>query len=240
MILIVSYYEVSTMGREALIEGFNNLNLIERSRRLRTLVFDYLKGNLKETIPDGPAVMQLRDNLTAMNQLDYFIKTQSPDKVWATYLELTLLAELFQVNLKVLYKQHPGQSTFLNADVSEDKPTVTLSNDANTHWSAVVDGKEVPTPGDGNCGYHAFALSLAKPSNTVTEEIRQQTSYTPRTDERDQIETDYQYALSLALEDLPGAGGKGLVEIQQSVIDEQARLISDCQKDFAEPRRLGF
>ena len=229
------------MGREALIEGFNNLNLIERSRRLRTLVFDYLKGNLKETIPDGPAVEQLRDNLTNMNQLDYFIEKQSPDKVWATSLELTLLAELFQVNLKILYKQHPGQSTFLNADVSEDKPTVTLSNDANTHWSAVVDGEEVPTLGDGNCGYHAFALSLEKPSNTSTQEIRQQlTSYTPRTDEKDQIETDYQYALSLALEDLPGAGGKGLVEIQESVIKQQARLIADCQNNPVEPRRPGF
>lgn len=217
------------MLREDLIPELNKLNLRASSRRLRTLVFEYLQGKLSPEIPDGPAVLQLRNNLINMGQLDYFIQKQSPDGVWATYLELTLLAELFHVNLKVLYKQHPGQATFLNADVTNDKPTVTLSNDANIHWTAVVNGQEVTTPGDGNCGYHAFALSLEKPSKTHITQVEQHIAYTPRADEIDQIETDYQYALSLALDDLPGAAGKGDIKIQQNIINEQARLLEACK-----------
>ena len=198
------HYNNGQISREDLLAEINELESEAKSAKLRELVFQYLRGELRPGIEDGPAVKNLRQNLESMGELDAFIKAQSPNKVWSTDLELTLLADLFQVNLKVLYKQSPGQSTFLNADVSADKPTVTISNDNNVHWSAIVNDHEIATAADGNCGYHAFALSLENPSTTSILEAEQHT-YTPRADELEMIDSDAQFALSLALEDLPGA-----------------------------------
>lgn len=90
-----------------------------------------------------------------------FVDSQSPNGAWATYLDLTLLAELVGANFAVKMSGGSEHPTILSAAPREDKPTITLDNTHNTHWSAQIDGTKKSARGDGNCGYNAFALSLA-------------------------------------------------------------------------------
>ena len=135
---------------------------ISMAAKLRELTFQYLRGDFAgKGVEDGPQVIELRTNLKATGTMNQFVGSQSKDRAWATYLELTLLAELLGTNFAVKMSGGGKNPTILTANPSEDKPTITLVNDQNTHWSASIDGSKKSTLGDGNCGYNAFALSLA-------------------------------------------------------------------------------
>ena len=135
---------------------------ISMAAKLRELTFQYLRGDFAgKGVEDGPQVIELRTNLNADGTMNKFVGLQSKDRAWATYLELTLLAELLGTNFAVKMSAGGKNPTILTANPSEDKPTITLVNENNTHWSASIDGSKKTTLGDGNCGYNAFALSLA-------------------------------------------------------------------------------
>lgn len=134
---------------------------ISTAAKLRQLTFQYLCGDLMGQVEDGPQVKELRANLNATGTMDQFVRSQSQNGAWATYLELTLLAELVGANFAVKMSGGRENPTILTAAPREDKPTITLVNEHNTHWSAQIDGTKKSTRGDGNCGYNAFALSLA-------------------------------------------------------------------------------
>lgn len=156
---------------------------IAMAAKLRQLTFQYLRGDLIGVVEDGPQVKELRTNLNASGTMDKFVRSQSPNGAWATYLELTLLAELVGANFAVKMSGGRENSTMLTAAPREDKPTITLDNEHNTHWSAQIDGTKKSTRGDGNCGYNAFALSLAslapqKPTFSPPE-IRKQATVSP-------------------------------------------------------------
>ena len=148
--------------------------------KLRELTFKYLKGELSDIISDGPEVEILRKNLNEIGQMDDFLRKQSPDRAWATDLELTLLAELLNMNFAVKMTGGREEPTVLTANPNSIKPTVVLINEHNTHWSAQINGTKQKTLGDGNCGYNAFALVLAemvtKPAqqNPILLRIRQE------------------------------------------------------------------
>ena len=148
--------------------------------KLRELTFKYLKGELRDKISDGPEVEILRKNLNEIGQMDDFLSKQSPDRAWATDLELTLLAELLNMNFAVKMTGGREEPTVLTANPNSTKPTVVLINEHNTHWSAQINGTKQKTLGDGNCGYNAFALVLAemvtKPAqqNPILLRIRQE------------------------------------------------------------------
>ena len=135
---------------------------ISMAAKLRALTFQYLRGDFAgKGVEDGPQVIELRTNLNATGTMNEFVGSQSKDRAWATYLELTLLAELLGTNFAVKMSGGAKNPTILTANPSEHKPTITLVNENNTHWSASIDGSKKSTLGDGNCGYNAFALSLA-------------------------------------------------------------------------------
>lgn len=129
--------------------------------RLREMTFLYIRGDLRELIPDGPEVRELRENLKESRTLDQFIRKQSRPREWATDVELTILAELIGANLAVTMIGGSEEPTILSKSPSEHKPTIFLHNEYNTHWSAVIGGVKQDTYADGNCGYNAFALSMA-------------------------------------------------------------------------------
>jgi len=152
---------------------------VDMAKKLRELTFQYLRGDLKNLVEDGPEVKELRTNLNATGTMSQFVANQSPNRAWATYLELTLLAELVGANFAVTMSGGREKPTILTAKPREDKPTIVLNNEHNTHWSAKIDGVNKNTHDDGNCGYNAFALCLASqmpqkkevtPSPTTLEE----------------------------------------------------------------------
>lgn len=172
---------MQALGLKDILEAkYSNEQAFQKamSAKLRELTFQYLKGELQGVVDDGPQVKALRESLREMGIMDNFVKQQSQNGAWATYLELTLLAELVDANFAVKMTGGGKKPTILTADPSEDKPTILLHNAHNTHWSAQVDGVKRSTLGDGNCGYNAFALSLAslapqKPilSSSITPEL---------------------------------------------------------------------
>ncbi len=133
---------------------------VAMAKKLRELTFQYLSGNLANIVADGPEVKTLRAALKENGSMDSFIQSQSSNKAWATYLELTLLAELTQVNFAVKMSKDSDIFTVLTANPNAKNPTVIMHNERNTHWSAHVSGAKKDTLADGNCGYNAFALSL--------------------------------------------------------------------------------
>ncbi len=227
------------------------------ARDLRPLVFRYLEGGLKDIhgnpVEDGPAVKRLRKYIDVIGGKEKFIKTQSPDQAWATDIELTLLAELLRVNFIVEYAgpQYINRPrTVLSAVEMPDQPVVVLANSNNTKWDAVLDGEiDQTTLHDNNCGYNAFAKSIAAccgqlqqiAGNRAEENLEikivkqsQDAHYLRAIEEykkeaehfqtvhknlekndpqkyketMEQIDKDYQYALKVALDNLPGVYGK--------------------------------
>ena len=138
--------------------------------KLRDLTFQYLRGELRGVIEDGPEIKELRANLLDSRTMDYFVRTQSRNKAWARELELTVLAELLGANLAVTKTGGWDVPTILSKDPSEEKPTIELHNEYETHWIAKIEGVQTSTLGDGNCGYNAFALSLASLARRAVEE----------------------------------------------------------------------
>jgi hypothetical protein len=154
---------------------------VKMAKRLRQLTFDYLEGKLKNTIPDGPAVKNLRKDLDAIGGMPHFINTQKPNGAWATDIELTLLSELLNVNFVVEYhdRLHPKTKKQLISCLSNvfepNRSTITLVNTNNTLWDAKVDArKDSRTVHDGNCGYNSFARaieSIARPANRTVKQV---------------------------------------------------------------------
>ena len=194
--------------------------------KLRELTFKYLKGELRDKISDGPEVEILRKNLNEIGQMDDFLSKQSPDRAWATDLELTLLAELLNMNFAVKMTGGREEPTVLTANPNSTKPTVVLINEHNTHWSAQINGTKQKTLGDGNCGYNAFALVLAemvtKPAqqNPILLRIRQEEEQrligslkqaeeaaSQFEEALEHIDDDYLFALKLMISELPDANG---------------------------------
>lgn len=149
--------------------------------KLRTLTFKYLKGELG--VVDGPAVTQLRKNLHVIGGSEQFVRSQQPNRAWATDVEMTLLAELLGVNLAVKQKL-TSKGMVLSAEPSLAKPTFVLMNAHNVHWNPIIDGVEKSAIGDGNCGYNSMALLVKKHSpvpvliqpQTAVKQIKQRTS----------------------------------------------------------------
>jgi len=181
-----------------------------------------------------------------------FIKEQSPDRAWATDIELTLLAELLQVTFVVEFpetKNNKKSVSVLSAVQTPNQPVIALTNTNNTHWDAVLMNGQIDkaTLHDGNCGYNAFAKGIAEccgqpqinktPAESSLEiEVKQNqdSRYTRQiekyheetaqfiavhdklkitdpkkyTETMTQIDSDYQYALRIALADLPGVQGR--------------------------------
>ena len=231
---------IARLKQLGLLELLQNKNQSEidfeknMAAKLRALTFQYLKGEL--TIQDGDAVKELRNNLQ-LNEIDglvKFVRKQSPNKAWATDVEMTLLAELLDVNVAV--KTAPKAQAFnLSAHPSKDKATFVLINRDNVHWNAELNGVEKEAIGDGNCGYNSMALLVKAHSPIVAtheaavvrgiEDI--EALFSDETDSHNrylenlqttnpadyekikaQIEADYQCALQLFLDDLPGIEGK--------------------------------
>lgn len=124
---------------------------------LRRLVFQYIQGKLP--VEDGPAVKRLREHAIQIGGMDTFIREQSPNGAWANDIELSLLAELLDVNFVVQFNE--GTTTVLHT-VGEDQPIVALRNTNNRDWDALIlnKQKDTGTVHDGNCGYHAFARAI--------------------------------------------------------------------------------
>ena len=175
--MALNMIRMEQLGLKRMLENkFYGEGLFETdmAKKLRKLTFDYLRGRLtRDGIEDGPAVIEVRTNLIESGTLETFLRKQSPNMAWATDVELTLLAELIGVNLAVTMTGGRKEPTILSKDPSEDKPTVTLCNEDNKHWSAMVKGVKIITRADGNCGYNAFALSLASlaRSSAVDSEV---------------------------------------------------------------------
>lgn len=141
----------------------------QMAKKLRQLVFLYLQGTLTDIdgnrIPAGPAVTRLRENLNIIGGMDHFVRTQSPNGAWATDIELSLLAELLDVNFVVKFAC-TGATTVLRASEKPNQPTFSVINTNNTAWDAYVDGKKRRTLHDNNCGYNSIAENIrliAKP-----------------------------------------------------------------------------
>lgn len=135
----------------------------QMAKKLRQLVFLYLQGTLTDIdgnrIPAGPAVTRLRENLNIIGGMDHFVRTQSPNGAWATDIELSLLAELLDVNFVVKFAC-TGATTVLRASEKPNQPTFSVINTNNTAWDAYVDGKKRRTLHDNNCGYNSIAENI--------------------------------------------------------------------------------
>ena len=201
---------------------------------LRALVFRYLQGNLTDAegnlIPDGPVVKKLRDNLRKIGGLDKFMQEQSPDKAWATDVELVLLAELLQCSLVA---EFPEEKTMTVLYATASAPVIAVANTRKTHWDAMLAGEVDTVLHDKNCGYNSIAKGIAachrlqtdsRYNAAIEQYMRDEAHFTAVHDElrrtnpekyaevMAQITSDYQYALRIALADLPGIQGKASKE----------------------------
>lgn len=205
---------------------------------LRTLVFRYLQGSLTDIegnlIPDGPVVTKLRDNLRKIGGLDKFMQEQSPDKAWATDVELVLLAELLDCSLVAEFPEEKTTAV-LYTSATASAPVIAVANTKKTHWDAILNGEIDPVLHDKNCGYNTIAKGIAachrlqnnrdSRYNAAIEQYRKDEAHfttvydeLKKTDPKKyaevmaQIASDYQYALRIALADLPGIQGKASKE----------------------------
>lgn len=142
---------------------------------LRKLTFKYLKGELKDeknAVISGPIrenllreirILQIASggNLEQMGlkEMEAIFTQQTADGVWAESAELSLTAELLDINLGVRDKTSKIK-LHTSHENPKEKLDIILRNSDNMHWEAEKRGEAVPTLGHGNCGYNALALSL--------------------------------------------------------------------------------
>lgn len=132
----------------------------EIATKLRTLTFEYLKGNLSHIIEDGPLVKKFRGGLQKLGRMNEYVNKQSCEGAWATDEDMELLSEVLGVNLSIIIPEIQKDPIEWYGDANNQKPTITLYNEKCTHWDAQVNGKKKKAIGDGNCGYNAVGISL--------------------------------------------------------------------------------
>lgn len=169
---------IEQLGLLSLIEEAVSKEINERqyqikmAAELRRLTLLYFQGKLSSIIPDGPAVVALRENFKSAEAL--FLKRISTE--WAEHEELVMLAELLNSELVVYTADtKTGQDCRMNLSptvLGVQREEIELYNSLNVHWSAVVsthsdpknkvsvlEGKKVlNTLGDGHCGFNAVSL----------------------------------------------------------------------------------
>lgn len=118
---------------------------------LRTLALQELKEGKSSLARNFRK--QCRD--TDIN-LTSFLTRQSHSGTWATYIELSALAEKLGFHLVVKDINQNRQEEYpLHRVENDDAPIMVITNHNNTHWS--YNGHTI---GDGNCGYNAIAKFL--------------------------------------------------------------------------------
>jgi len=132
----------------------------QTARVLRKLAIEHLQTS------KTPVAEAFRAEYVAAQlgpQVNEFLKAQSKNQAWGTYIEATALAERFGVHLVVLpikngVEQEPVS---LYRTENDNAPVIILRNKDNQHWES----RNGSTLGDGNCLYNAFAQELKLISN---------------------------------------------------------------------------
>jgi len=180
---------INILGLSDLIEQANKNQITEKdyqikmAAELRRLLVLYYQGKLSFTIPDGPAVIALRKNFGSNTS---FLKRIETSGQWLEDPELVVLAELFKSSLSVnlnLKGENYAMNLSPDNSIETARDVITLHNDNNVHWSAVVCEPEantlkiLPTLGDGNCAVNAIALILkdaVRKTDTLSLDASQQ------------------------------------------------------------------
>jgi hypothetical protein len=162
--------------KSILYKQYNNQQEFQKeiAIKLRSLTFEYLKGNLHDIIEDGPLVKKFRGGLQKLGRMKEYVNKQSCEGAWATDEDLGLLSEVLGVNISIIIPEIQNEPIEWYGDANNQKPTITLYNEKCTHWDAQVCGKKKKAMGDGNCGYNAVGLCLLtlKPVSQVSPNSR--------------------------------------------------------------------